>query len=141
MLEQDVPYPRANAAVRAALLRTSAALIFAILLAACRTSAPSVPDLVRLVAADTGLAVRMTLVAAPGARINARVKPVLEFSDGSRVVFDSPSRTSDSAYYASPPEVTIPRRPRIDGVLRVGVCPAGLEVCQALTLPISMEVP
>src|SRR5216684_67109 len=54
-----------------------------------------------LVALEAGPQLR--LVAAPGVRINARLKPALELDDGSVLRFDSPRMTPDSAYFAAPP--------------------------------------
>ena len=111
------------------------------MLAGCRGAVTPPADLVRLVAAETGSLVRMTLVPAAGARINARLKPVLELADGTRVQFDSPSLTADSAYYASRPEASMASRGRIAGTLRVGACPAGLDACLALAIPIDIPAP
>jgi hypothetical protein len=46
----------------------------------------------------SGGATTLVLVAAPGVRINARVKPSLELPDGTVLRFDSPHLTADSAY-------------------------------------------
>ena len=51
-----------------------------------------------LVALEAGPPLR--LVAAPGVRINARLKPAIELDDGTVLRFDSPSLTPDSAYFA-----------------------------------------
>lgn len=80
---------------------------------------------------------RLTLVPARGVSINARIRPTLELEGGEVVQFDQPSLTADSSYFAAPPQATVHRdRRRMKGVLRVGVCPAGLNVCRALVVPI-----
>ena len=116
-------------------------VVAVVMLAGCRGAVAPPADLVRLVAAETGSLVRMTLVPAAGARINARLKPVLELADGTRVQFDSQLLTADSAYYAGQPEASMASRGRIEGTLRVGVCPAGLDACLALALPIDIPAP
>jgi len=78
---------------------------------------------------------RLTLLAAPGYRINARVKPALELPDGSVLRFDTPRVTSDSAYFAEPPAALLKGRPgRVGGTLRASVCQPGQQVCRVLTL-------
>lgn len=80
---------------------------------------------------------RLTLVAEPGARINARVKPALELADGTVLRFDSPRLTADSAYFADAPSALAPTGARLDGaILRASVCPAGEQACKTLTLPV-----
>ena len=66
-------------------------------LAACHGPPP-------LVALEAGPPLR--LVAAPGVRINARLKPALELEDGTVMRFDSPRLTADSAYFAVAPTVS-----------------------------------
>jgi len=58
-------------------------------------------------AEPTDSATRLVLVAAPGWKINARVKPALELPSGAIVRFDAPQLTADSAYFAEPPTARI----------------------------------
>lgn len=112
------------------------------LLAACAVAAPPRPAPVQLEAAATRAGYRLSLIPAPGARINARLKPVLELTDGTRLQFDAPALTADSGYFAEPPVIGLERRPgRLRGLLRVGVCPAGLNVCESLALPVDQPLP
>ena len=99
-------------------------------------------ELVRLVAAVAPGGYRLTLLAAQGARINARLKPVLEVEGGGRLRFDAPSVTADSAYFTAPPGVGFDSPSgRLRGLLRVGVCPPGLKVCRSLALPVDQALP
>ena len=79
----------------------------------------------------------LSLHAAPGIRINARLKPALELADGRVLRFDSPDLTADSAYFASPPRLTAPGLPpRLHGLVRAGICRAGETVCRTVELPL-----
>jgi len=118
-----------------------AGMLSATAAAGCAAPRPSLP-LIHLEADDAGGAWRLTLVATAGARINARLKPVLELPGGSRVTFDSPAITPDSGYFTQPPVATLTAGgPRLVGTLRVGVCHVGLRVCRAMTLAIDQAVP
>ena len=80
-------------------------------------------------------ATTLLLVAAPGVRINARVKPALELADGGVLRFDSPHLTTDSAYFTRPPTATLPGGGRrVAGTLRASVCSEHELVCRAVTL-------
>jgi hypothetical protein len=97
---------------------------------------------VRLVATAIASGFRLTLLPAPGARINARLKPVLEMDGGQRLQFDAASMTADSAYFAVPPTAELrSSRASLQGVLRVGVCPVGLNVCRSLAVPVDLPLP
>src|SRR2546425_8486636 len=87
-----------------------------------------------LVALEAGPPLR--LVAAPGVRINARLKPALELDDGTVVRFDSPRRTADSAYFAAAPTAAPPEGAR-RGTLRVSVCPSGEGLCRSLEIAVA----
>jgi len=87
-----------------------------------------------LVALQPGPPLR--LVAAPGVRINARLKPALELDDGTIVRFDSPHLTSDSAYFAAAPTAAPPDGAR-RGTLRVSVCPSGEGICRSLAIAVA----
>lgn len=88
-----------------------------------------------LVALEAGPPLR--LVAAPGVRINARLKPALELDDGTVVRFDSPRVTSDSAYFAAAPTAVAPRSGSRYGTLRLSVCPAGERLCRLLVMAVA----
>jgi hypothetical protein len=102
-----------------------------LLLGGCRNE---VPPLLRLAETPTAAGVRLTLLPAPGARINARLKPALERRDSSILHFESGSLTPDSSYFTAPPvlDTTLP----VDGVIRASVCPAGRAVCVPVTLAV-----
>jgi hypothetical protein len=103
---------------------------------AARPASPEAP-LVRLVGHPAVDGYRLTLIPAAGARINARLPPELELAGGVRVRFEQTALTPDSAYFGAPPEATLERGwHHVTGTLRVGVCPAGLNVCKALAIPI-----
>ncbi len=94
---------------------------------ACRSRPP-------LVALDAGASLR--LVAAPGVRINARLKPALELADATVLRFDSPYVTPDSAYFAAAPTVASPESTR-RGTLRVSVCPSGENICLSVEMAVA----
>ena len=79
----------------------------------------------------------LTLVAAPGVRINARLKPVLELTDGTLLRFDSPRVTPDSAYFTEAPTVMPPAGLPRRGTLRASVCPSGEKVCRSLEMAVT----
>ncbi len=82
---------------------------------------------------------RLTLVAEPGARINARLKPALELADGTVLRFDSPHLTPDSAYFADAPTARAPTGATLKrAILRASVCPAGAQVCRTVTLAVDL---
>ncbi|MGE0353769.1 MAG: hypothetical protein AB7I33_09360 [Gemmatimonadales bacterium] len=92
---------------------------------------------VRLTALPEAGTTRLILYVTGDARINARLKPALELSTGQVVRFDSPGVTPDSSYFTAPPEARLSyptRRPH--GKLRVGICPSGENLCQAIEIDI-----
>ncbi len=104
-------------------------LLTAYFLTACRPET----SLVRLVVQAGAAETRLTLVATPGARINARLKPALEFEDGTVLRFDSPHLTPDSSYFSDAPIATVAGGfRRIHGTLRASVCPEGEKVCRTV---------
>lgn len=107
-------------------MRRFAALVLATL--ATATACHSRPPLVALEAGPP-----LRLVAAPGVRINARLKPALELDDGTVLRFDSPRVTPDSAYFAAAPTAAPPEGVR-HGTLRVSVCPSGEGICRSLEI-------
>lgn len=99
--------------------------------AACR---PAVPF---QLAVEHGEVSRLRLVGAPGAHINARLKPALELEDGTVLRFDSPHLTADSAYFADSPTVEAPRAgPVHAGIVRASVCSAGEKLCRTFALAV-----
>ena len=125
-------------------MRGVAGLVLA-LLAACASERARAPEAARPLALRTvpaGDSLHLVLEAAPGWKINARVKPVLESADGSLLRFDAPGVTPDSAYFAEPPVAVVAarsgRRP-IRGTLRASVCAAGEAVCRVVRLEVRGE--
>lgn len=113
-----------------------------ILGAGCGGGPTPIPGLMHLAVEPAGDAFDLVLYPATGARINSRLKPTIELAGGGRLTLDSPSITADSAYFVAPPRVRLARgQGRIEGTLRVGVCPAGQNACQAIALPVSEPVP
>ncbi|HYL55172.1 MAG TPA: redoxin domain-containing protein [Gemmatimonadales bacterium] len=93
---------------------------------------------VPLIAIEAGPPASLRLVAAPGVRINARLKPALELDDGSVLRFDSPSLTPDSAYFAAPPTAApVPPGGPHRGILRASVCPSREKFCRAVELAVT----
>lgn len=115
------------------------ACVLLVLLAACR-AAPVASAYLSVESAPMGSATRLTLLAAPGARINARLAPALERRDGSVLRFDAPrdeSRGStgegrgllvESDYYSTPPVLIVNGDAR--GTIRASVCLDGERVCR-----------
>ena len=74
-------------------------------------------------------------VPAPGTKINAKLPPQLELASGRTERLTSSSVTADSAYFAAPPEVTIPGNTSLAGALvRASVCDIGAAVCRVVTV-------
>ena len=94
-------------------------------------------DLVRLETTHEAGAFGLRLEPAPGARLNARLKPALELADGSVLRFDSPHLTPDSAYFAEPPVAVLGESTKArSGLLRASVCPTGESVCRTVELAV-----
>ena len=112
--------------------RTALGLLL-LLAPACRPGSGAGP--LRLGVSAAGPDTRLTLIAARGLQVNARVKPALELPDGTVLRFDSPHLTADSAYFTQPPTALLPgagRQPA--GTLRASVCAADELVCRSVTL-------
>ncbi len=107
---------------------TRIALLLAVLGAACGRRPP-------IVTLEAGPPLR--LVAATGARINARLKPALELDDGTVVRFDSSRLTSDSAYFAAAPTAAPPAGGSRHGTLRLSVCPSGEKICRLVVMAVA----
>jgi hypothetical protein len=113
--------------------RTATVLGLIGLLGGC--SAQTNPAPLALITAPAGSDTRVTLVAAPGLKINARLKPALEMADGRVLRFDSPLLTPDSAYFTAPPVALLAgRHDRLRGTLRASVCGVHELVCRSVTL-------
>lgn len=109
----------------------TATLAFA---ASCAT--PSTPSgALRLQVTQVGVHTRVALLAAPGLKVNARLKPALELSDGRVFRFDSPHLTPDSAYFAEPPTALVAgKQAQVHGKVRASVCDAGETVCRSIVV-------
>ena len=89
----------------------------------------------QLIAAASGTDTRVTLVAEPGLKVNARIAPALELADGSILRFGAARVTADSAYFVEPPSAVLAgRHERVHGTLRTSVCREDEQVCRSLTL-------
>jgi hypothetical protein len=104
------------------------------LFAGCERVPPDQAPL-RLTAAAEGPGTRLALHPAPHIRINARLVPALEWSDGAVLRFTTGRLTADSAYFAEPPSVLVAgRRAEVHGTLRASVCRDDERVCRQVTL-------
>ena len=83
-----------------------------------------------------GDATHLTLLAAPGARINARLSPALERSSGSVLRFHGTPLTADSSYFTAPPTLDVEGDP--SGVIRASVCPEGEAVCRRVVVQVPL---
>lgn len=118
----------------APLRMTAAAVIVAGALASCAGPADW-PTLLRLRTAPAGPDTRLTLLAAPGLEINARIAPALELPNGTIVRFVTGRRTADSAYFAEPPSARLSgHHDGVHGTLRASVCRNDALVCRSITL-------
>lgn len=99
-------------------------------------TSPSKPaSLLHLATSPAGRDTRLTLLAAPGLKVNARLEPALELSDGRVLRFRSSSLTPDSAYFAEPPSALLSgRHSLVHGKLRASVCDAAETVCRSVLL-------
>ncbi|MEO8449980.1 MAG: hypothetical protein ABI647_09330 [Gemmatimonadota bacterium] len=119
----------------------SAAWLLLLVCVACAHPPATRAELVSLHNRRVGEGQELWLQPAAGARINARLKPVIELDSGGRVEFSAAGITEDSAYFTEPPRAHLgPAARSVKGILRVGVCPAGLNVCQSLALPIDRSL-
>ncbi len=77
----------------------------------------------------------LKLVAAPGVRINARLKPALELADGRVIRFDSPSLSRDSSYFETPPTAELSDLAAdIRGTLRASICDEAADFCRTVKI-------
>jgi hypothetical protein len=113
---------------------TAASVLAAGVLASCAGPAGA-PALLRLRTAPDGPDTRLTLLAAPGLEINARLLPALELPNGTVYRFTTGRRSADSAYFAEPPSARLPgRHDQIHGMLRASVCRQDELVCHSVAL-------
>ena len=113
---------------------TAASVLAAGVLASCAGPAGAAA-LLRLRTAPDGPDTRLTLLAAPGLEINARLLPALELPNGTVYRFATGRRSADSAYFAEPPSARVPgRHDRIHGTLRASVCRRDELVCHSVAL-------
>lgn len=114
------------------------ALLAIAFLAGCarRVPLPAETAITVLVSRTAGtLVVRATPRA--GTKINALLPPMLEFPGGRSERLLSGVRTPDSAYFLTPPEVTLPGDTRLDGsLIRASVCDNDAGVCRVVTVPL-----
>jgi hypothetical protein len=107
------------------------AVVLVVAGAACR---PAVPF---QLAVERGKVGELRLVGAPGAHINARLKPALELEDGTVLRFDSPHVTADSAYFTDPPTVAARIGETVHrGIVRASVCSGAEKLCRSVVLAV-----
>jgi hypothetical protein len=95
------------------------------------------PGPLQITTAPSGPDTRLTLHANPHLKINARLAPALELSDGTVLRFGAALLTADSSYYTEPPSVVLTgRHGRIHGTLRASVCRDDEQVCRAVRMEI-----
>lgn len=96
---------------------------------------PGRSEMLSIQSAPAGRHTEITLHAAPGLKVNARLKPALELTDGRVFRFDSPHLTPDSSYFTEPPSTLVAGRPAgVHGKLRASVCDAGGIVCRIVVV-------
>lgn len=93
------------------------------LLSACTPSSSALLSVERSTAAGV---TRLSLAAAPGAKINALLTPVLE-RDGEVLRFTGGRVMPDSSYYTDPPSLELTKP--IRGEVRASVCPQHQGIC------------
>lgn len=118
--------------------RTLGALLLA--LAACGRKPAATTPPIALRVEPSGSETRLLLDAAPGWRINARLKPALEIPNGTVVRFDAARLTPDSAYFAEAPSATVPGGIRaVRGTLRASLCAPKERVCRAVAMEVNWK--
>lgn len=108
--------------------------VVALLGLGCRANQP-VPDLTVSSHQEAGRTT-FTLRPAPGVRINARVEPAIEFTDGSVLRLASSSLSADSAYFTAPPTGSVPTASRHSGIVRASICREDEAVCRPVQVPL-----
>ena len=108
--------------------------MLALAVLACGGGRPDAPF--RVTTSAAGADTRLTLITAPGYKVNARLAPALELPDGTVLRFDA-ARTADWSYFAEPAHVLLAgRHAQVHGTLRASVCRQDELVCRSLTLEI-----
>jgi hypothetical protein len=124
--------PRGVVAFAVAAVAFAVASVLA--LAAARRPIPPAPALALRLEPGIG-ETQVLLLAPPGVRINARLKPAFELTDGRLLRFDGAPLTPDSAYFAAPPVTTLPgRQTSVHGTLRASVCGKDERVCRTVSI-------
>ncbi len=96
---------------------------------------PPPPPPLTLETASVDGTTHLKLVAAPGVRINARLKPALELADGRVIRFDSPSLSPDSSYFETPPTAELSDLAAdIGGTLRASICDEAADFCRTVKI-------
>ena len=89
----------------------------------------------RVTTSAAGPDTRLTLHAGPHLKINARLAPALETTDGAVLRFAADRLTPDSAYFAEPPTAVLPgRHEQVHGTLHASVCEVDEQVCRSITV-------
>lgn len=105
-------------------------------IAACGAGPGSGP--VRLVQTRSAGQRSLALIASPDARINARLPPAIELSDGSVIRLARGRISADSAYFIDSPWEIYPGTGVIRGALRVSYCRRDEALCRSVVLPVSL---
>lgn len=109
--------------------------LLALALAGCRSAQP-----IRLATAAGPGGQTLTLLAAPGFRINARLAPALELPNGQVIRFASSEVTADSSYFTAAPTAWLAGDAASPhGRLRAGVCEKGSPVCRVVTVELALS--
>ena len=107
----------------------------AIALAACGSGPP-----IRVTFSPGAGGQTLSLLASPGYRINARLAPALELTDGRIIRFSSTRLTPDSNYFTAAPAAWLAATdPAPRGLLRAGVCREGETVCRVIEVAVTPE--
>lgn len=75
---------------------------------------------------------------APGARINARLPPMLELRSGAVLTLSADELTADSSYFVTSPQAALGATPAGSATLRASVCPSNLRVCRSVVLDVAL---
>jgi hypothetical protein len=95
----------------------------------------SAPTPLSIATSRAGPDTRVTLIAEPGLKVNARLAPALELPDGRVLRFHAARLTEDSAYFAEPPSAIVPGHPdHVHGTLNASVCREDELVCRSVRL-------
>ena len=106
------------------------------MIAACATRQPDDP--VHLASALRGGRPILTVVTAPGYRVNARVPPAFELAAGPVIRLDR-GRVSPDSFFAEPPWAPEPRDVPRRGTLRASVCRTDESLCRSAVLSVDLR--